>query len=273
MKTISICGVDGSGKTTLLAQIASLTQAAKTGAAPVAVLRAPQYCAGNDLSIRPLAERFDGLGAVADKAGLPELKACGLFLSMTLYGAAQAELCRTSGCRVLFRERDPIADSLTYAQVYVKLLTRNLPDELAADHGGTDLDGYLGELLTREALGHARLPFAELPLYIRAVFSTPFPDVVSVLESLYGASTPDVILLLRLSPEMMRKRMALKAAQNPEQPREYHETHEVLLRLQAGMEQAIRALREVRQFEYVVWDVDDRPAHALAQELLRTYLI
>src|SRR5688572_15790936 len=98
-RRISICGVDGSGKTTLLHEISRLARAARE---PVAVLRAPQYSYGNELAVNHLSGKFEALGAIADEQGIPPLKACALFLAMTLYGRAQSELVDQTRCSVLF---------------------------------------------------------------------------------------------------------------------------------------------------------------------------
>ena len=69
----------------------------------------------------------------------------------------------------------------------------------------------------------------------------------------------------------MKKRMAQKAAASGGRSPEFHESHEILVRLQAGMEKAISALRELKKFELVTLDVVDRPADELAREFIQTY--
>lgn len=268
MKKVSICGVDGSGKTTLLGEIARLAGA---GRAPAAVLRAPQYSHGNALAVNPLADEIQRLSERADEAGLPALKACVLFLGMTLYGAAESELCEQSKCQVLFRERDPVVDSITYAQIYVRLLQAPFSDRLVSTYESAAVDEVLSALRQRQPLGFEGLSFASLPTFVRAVFATPFPEVVSVLEQLYGTSTADVIVFLRLSPAMMKTRMEKKAAASGGGVPEFHEKQEILAQLQAGMERAIVALRERQRFEVETIEVVDRPAEELAEDLLRRY--
>lgn len=267
MTKISICGVDGSGKTTLLA---ALRQLARGGPEPVAVLHAPQYYFGHELGVTPLARKFEALGLHADRSEEPQLKACALFLAMTLYGRAESEVIASTGAATLFRERDPIADSITYAQVYVQLLTRPLSDELVASHLDDEIRAYLGEIDQIAALEFDPLTFKQLPLFVQAVFSTPFPQLVTVLDALYGTSTADTIVFLQLSPEMMEKRMAMKAA-GSQQPREFHEKHDTLLRLQAGMERAISALAQLQKLDVLMLPVDDRPPEAVARQLFDRY--
>jgi len=65
--------------------------------------------------------------------------------------------------------------------------------------------------------------------------------------------------------------MEMKTA-GTRQPREFHEQHDTLLRLQAGLERAVSVLQELKGFAVDTLPVDDRRPEQVAQELLDRYV-
>lgn len=245
-RTISITGIDGTGKTTVIRAL-SRRFSGREGFA--AAFRAPQFHESGQVAHAELSAHIDALSRLGDRRRDLGLKACSLFLSMTLYGDVQRELTRRVHPRFLFGERQPLLDSLVYALYYTKLLSAPLDQATL----GPVIEGELGSagfariaawlefLASRDPeIGGRIEDFWKLPLFARRLFELPVQELLERLMILYAVEEPSELVLLSVSPERLEQRLAEKRGSGTEP--ELHERKDVLERLQLGMRSALLAL-------------------------------
>jgi thymidylate kinase len=257
---ISICGVDASGKTSVMEDLA---QAAAGSSVTVATLRAPQYHDGHRLDVGPLSEELEALGTRADQEGLPTLKACCLFLAISLYGDAQKEVESTTGCEVLFRERDPIVDSLTYSGPYLEVLSRD-PRPIDPRYSSASIERHIARVAERANLDWPTSTLVDLPRRLQVLFGRPAVELAAVLPKICNAGIADVVVHLRVGPRALTERLRRRAEARAHRRGEFHEEQAILLRLQSAMADCRRASSS----EWMTLDTDDTTSREIARDLV-----
>ncbi|MBI3541684.1 MAG: hypothetical protein HY075_00195 [Deltaproteobacteria bacterium] len=241
MKRISICGVDGTGKTSVIQKIQQRFSATP---AEACAFRVTQYHDDPRAPLGELSALIDRVSVQADKTGDPLLKTSALFLAMTMFGDVEAYYAETFKPRFLFSERQALADSLAYSKFYKGLLTGPLKRDALDAETTLKLGRWVETVRARvpadSPVDTTRLDLLTLPLFIRALFDLPPPELVAHLKAIYRCATPNEVVLLKVSPTKLAERMAQKAAGGAQ--RELHEKLHVLEALQGGLEQCCRLL-------------------------------
>jgi len=245
-KYISLMGVDGSGKTTLLRALED-----SFASSNVEFLRIPQTFFNIRTEYRPECEAFEELSKFADSSRDLSLKTVSLFLPMCFSGWIQRNLVLQSKCRALIYERQPVIDSLVYADFYTPYIKSALIESQlisarqalghhwqAIENGLAQFRIFLRDALKKfpEKLPSWREDFSieNFPLLIRDIFQLPVETKTRFLFSLFGFDSiepkliPNFIFLLELDRSILEQRIVEKVKLG----REMHEQVDTLLKLQ-----------------------------------------
>jgi hypothetical protein len=249
-RRISITGVDGTGKTTLIREIRAMR---KPG---VYAFRAPQFHEDPDAPFGFLSQKIDDLSVLADVSRALSLKACALFLSMTLYGDVEAHYLRAFSPSDLLSERQCVADSVTYSKFYKAVLNGPLDESVwrkkISDRLGEEALVHFEEwiLVLRSRLPEGSklnpddLTMWRLPVFVRSLFDLEPESLVKHLLSLYHCELPHELVLLNLKPDRLMERLSTK--QKAGVAEELHEKKHILEALQRALIQSCGFLQKLK---------------------------
>ncbi len=211
--SVAITGIDGSGKSTLSEKIqASLKHC---GHEETCVIRCPVFHETPNAPLSVLSQDLDAFSTIADTIKNVELKAIAQFIQLTLFGPVTDCLTNTFQPGLVIHERHAVVDCYAYGKFYETLM-KIPPDqstfesslkkqlELYRPGAWKSILNWIDLFAERTGLS---LSLWNAHHHIKDIFSKNGRALIQALETITGASLPDVLVILDADPDLAEKRI------------------------------------------------------------------
>lgn len=256
-RRVAIVGIDGSGKSEL---ITALTARASTSA--VRAINCPNFHDGFDGPLHQTSRHLAVLGAAADHAQNPVVKAATLYLRMTLFGPVERFVTQTYRPQLLLCERHPIIETLIYAPLYARVTqaarqvsSEDIESLLAAADAiapGTSDSVARWQEVTAAHSGVGGNLMTTLDEVV-SILDTPLTTAMGSLANCFRTHLPEAIIWLDISVDEAMSRIRRR-----DETPELHENESTLKQLRKRYEVTLPQLKEMGTEVCRITNITDR---------------
>jgi thymidylate kinase len=211
---IAVVGIDGSGKSELITALNNRLPADSARA-----LRCPDFHHVVDGPLHETSQHLAALGAAADRAAHPAVKAATLYLRMTLFGPVERFVVDTYRPDILFCERHPLVETMVYAPSYELLAGRQTRSagqtlQLIIDAAEAMQPGTAAAVSRWQALTSSRSGIGsdlETTLgEVVSILSMPFAHAVERMADCYRTRLPHGVIWVDTSVDEAARRLRVR---------------------------------------------------------------